>query len=168
MSTASERAELALTNSAEFCSLLSQARQHRASGWWEGSAFRRHPCGLVVDTIKLTNHWHVDALCDIAVTDGAGWDTRGVCLDSFAHGDPHPRPIEGGALHVWRCGQWADPLYEKQLKTRLLAILTAAAEHVEQAQERERAEHESARAEAAVKHRQLAAAALAKATGRAS
>lgn len=165
MTAAAQRAELALTNSAEFCNLLSQARQYRARGWWDGSAFRRHPCGLVVDTIKLTNHWHVDDLCDITVTDGAGWDTRSVCQDSFAHGDPHPRPVEGGALQVWRCGRWADPLYEEQLKTRLLAILTAAAEHVQQAQEREHAEQEAARAEALVKHQQLAAAALAKATG---
>lgn len=162
MSAPAQRAELALTNSAEFCNLLYQARQYRASGWWDGSAFRRHPCGLIVDTIKLTNHWHVDDLCTIEITDGAGWN-RNVCQDSFAHGDPHPRPIEGGELQVWRCGCWADPLYEEQLKRRVLVILTAAAEHVQQAQWRERAEQEAARAEAALKHQRLAASALAKA-----
>jgi hypothetical protein len=165
LTAAAQRAELALTNSAEFCRLVSQARQYRAKGWWDGSAFRRHPCGLVVDTVKLTNYWNVDDLCDIQITDGAGWDTRGVCRDSLAHGDPHPKPIEGGALQVWRCGRWADPLYEEQLRTRLLAILTAAAEHIEQAQARECAEQEAAQAAADAKRQHVTAAALAKAAG---
>lgn len=166
--TPAERAELALTNSATFCNLLAQARQYKAPGWWQGSAFRSHPCGLVVDTIKFTNCWHVDDLCDIAITDGSGWDTRGVCRDSFAHGDPHPKPIEGGALQVWRCGRWADPLYEEQLRARVLAILTATAEHVEQAQQREMEAQEAERAAAAERHQRMADAALAKATGSAA
>lgn len=163
--TPAARAALALIHSEEFCNLLAQARQYKAPGWWDGSAFRSHPCGLVIDTIKLTNHWHVDNLCTIEITDGAGWDAQGVCQDSFAHGSPHPQPIEGGSLTVWRCARWADPQYEEALKTRLLAILTAAAEHVAQAQEREQRATEAQRYAERQERQQMAAVALSKAAG---
>lgn len=163
--TPRERAENALGDSVVFCNLLAQARQYKAPGWWEGSAFRRHPCGLVADTIKLTNHWHVDDLCDICITDGAGWDVRNVCRDSFSHSDPHPQPIEGGSLQVWRCGRWADAQYEQALRPKLLEILTAAATHVEAAEGRERQREEAERLQAAERHAALTANAIAKATG---
>lgn len=166
--TPEERAAMAIANSTACCDLLALARMYKAPGWWEGSAFRSHPCGLVVDTIKLTNHWHVDDLCTIYITDGAGWDTRNVCRDSFAHGDPHPRAIEGRALQVWRCGRWTDPAYEQALRPRLLEILTAAARHIEEAEAARRSREEEA---AAARERQFQSsmqAAIAKATGSAS
>jgi hypothetical protein len=166
--TPEQRAELALSNSEAFCNLIAQARQYKAPGYWEGSAFRSHPCGLVADTIKLTNHWHVDQLGTIYITDGAGWDTRSICRESLAHGDPHPHAIEGSELQVWRCGRWADAAYEQALRPRILEILTAAARHVEAAQVAERAcrqEEEAARERAFQNSMQ---AAIAKATGSAA
>lgn len=163
--TPEQRAELALVSQDECCNLLAQARQYKAPGWWQGSAFRSHPCGLVVDTIKLTNHWHVDQLCTIQITDGAGWDTRNICRDSFAHGDPHPRPIEGRALQVWRCGRWSDVSYEQALRARLLEILTAAARHVEAARAEEARREQEAAAARERSFQNSMQAAIAKAAG---
>jgi hypothetical protein len=128
--TPMERAESALKNQSAFCNLLAEARQCGFSKRWEGSAFRNHPCGIVSGTIKMTNHWHVSDDCDIAITDGDGWNLD-VCRDSFAYGNPHPQPINGTAIMVWSCGRWKSPEYELALKERVLAILVAAAEHID-------------------------------------
>lgn len=131
--SAADRAALALMNSQAMCDLLAACRTHRVPGWWDGSAFRSHPVGLIVGVVKLTNHWHVDHLCTIDITDGTGWD-RNVCQDSCAHGNPHPRQMGGGAVQVWRCGAWASPDLEAALRPRLMQILTDAAEHIEKAE----------------------------------
>lgn len=136
------RAEHALTDSAAMCQLLAQCREYKVPGWWDGSAFRSHPVGLIAGTIKLTNHWHCDDLCTIELTDGDEWD-RNVCNDSRAYGNPHPKPVSGAAISVWRCGKWAKPEFEEALKSRVVALLSDAARHIEQAwQERVRAEQE--------------------------
>lgn len=114
--TPAERAELALTNARAFCDLLAEARHCKAPGWWDGSSYRSHPCGLVADTIKFTNFWHVDNMCSIEITDGLGWGVANVSQDSFGHRSPHPAPIEGAALRVWWCGQWADAAYKEALR----------------------------------------------------
>jgi hypothetical protein len=163
--TPEERAVIALSHAAEFCNLIAQARRYKAHGCWEGSAFRSHPCGLVADTIKLTNHWHVDNLGTVYITDGAGWDTRSICRDSCAHGDPHPHAIGGSELQVWRCGRWADAAYEQALRPRLLEILTAAARHVEAAQAEERRQQEESSAARERQFQNSMQAAIAKATG---
>lgn len=166
--TPAERAQLALRNSSEFCRLTAEARIYKAAHVWSGSAFRSHPVGLVVGTIKLTNHWHVDNLCTIEITDGSGWDVLSICNDSFAHGDPHPSPIEGHALKVWRCGEWANAQYEQTLQPKLLEILTAAAEHIEAVLQKKNERAEAERQMQATRDAQMESVALAKAVGSAA
>jgi hypothetical protein len=165
ISSTGQRAERALSSSHEFCNLLAKARQYKAPGYWEGSAFRSHPCGLIVGTIKLTNFWHTDNLCSIEITDGAGWNVKDICREPCANGDPHPRAIEGTALKVWRTGQWTDAVYEEQLRTRILAILTSAAEHIEKAEAAERQRSEKDAAERRVRAEEVRRAAIHAATG---
>lgn len=164
---AQERAEQALTNSAAMCQLLAQCREYRVPGWWDGSAFRSHPVGLIVGTIKFTNYWHCDDLCGIELTDGAEWD-RNVCQDSFAHGSPHPKPVSGTAIRVWRCGAWDKPDFEQALKARALEILTAAAEHIERAAAARAAAEEIKRAEQSAAREAAEARALQAVTGAAA
>lgn len=163
--TPAERAELALTNARAFCDLLAEARHRKAPGWWDGSSYRSHPCGLVADTIKFTNFWHVDNMCSIEITDGLGWGVANVSQDSFGHRSPHPAPIEGAALRVWWCGQWADAAYKEALRPRVLEILTAAAAHIAAASEAEEAERLVRLAEKEAARRDAVRVALAKATG---
>lgn len=159
-----ERAEFALKSQSAFCKLLAEARQLGFSKCWSGSAYRSHPCGIIDGTIKMTNHWHVDDDCTIAITDGDGWSLD-ICRDSFANGNPHPQPIKGTAIAVWSCGRWKSPEYEQALKERVLSILVAAAEHIDRVQA---AKAEKAAKEAEERRQQFKAAeaaALAKAAG---
>jgi hypothetical protein len=161
--TPAEHAELALKDRSVFCKVLADARQYKAPGWWDGSAFRCHPCGIIDGTIKMTNHWHCDDLGDIKITDGEGWN-RSVSQDSFGHGSPHPAPIGGRGITVWDCSRWASPEYEEALKPRILEILIAAITHIERAKsekkEIERRAHEAAQ----LSFEQAKIAALARAT----
>lgn len=127
-----ERAAKALTSRAEFCTLMAQAREFKFPGWWDGSAFRSHPVGIISGTIKMTNFWHVDNLCRIEITDGDGWN-RSVCQDSRAHGDPHPRPVSGREIVVWDNSSWASPGTKAALEQKVLEILSALALHVQDA-----------------------------------
>ena len=160
--TPQQRAERALKSSQAMCELLAQCRQYRVAGWWDGSAFRSHPVGLISGAIKLTNHWHVDNLCTIEITDGAGWD-RAVCQDSRAYGNPHPKPINGKAVQAWRCGSFESPEIAEALTSRLLELLTAAAECIQRASDAERVAAEAAAAESRRRREDTLAAALANA-----
>jgi hypothetical protein len=162
-----ERAALALKSSAVFCDLTSAARVRRFPGYWEGSAFRRHPCGVIEGVIKLTNHWHVDHTCDVQITDGSGWDRR-VSDDSFGHGDPYPKPLGGVGVTVWSNGSWRDREFQEALEPKLLDLLTRMARHVDEAEERERVVEGERQAQAAAERRAREIAAIAKATGSAS
>lgn len=129
--TPAEWAEAALRNSYQMCRLTAAAKHSGAPHTWAGSAYRAHPCGMAVDTILVTNYWRVGDSCDIQLTDGAGWDRHNISRDPCATGgSPYPKPVGGTAITVWRDGQWLKPEYAKLLTTRLLEILTAAAEHV--------------------------------------
>jgi len=145
--TPTERAALALQKRDVMCDLLADCRTHGVPGWWDGSAFRSHPVGLIVGTIKFTNQWRTDNGCDIQITDGDGWDLR-VCQDSWGGGSPHPKPINGSAVTVWERGSWRSDEFREALQARVLEILTSAAEHIETArQEKKRAaEAKAARA----------------------
>ena len=136
--THEERAAKALTSSAAFCNLMAQARQYKFPGWWDGSAFRSHPVGIISGTIKMTNFWHVDDMCSIAITNGDGWN-RSACQGSRAYGDPHPRPNSGREIVVWDNGSWASVGTQAALEPKVLEILSALALHIEQAEEAQRA-----------------------------
>jgi hypothetical protein len=162
--TPEESAALSLTSAYLFCNLTSAARSRKFPGYWEGSAFRRHPCGVIEGVIKLTNHWHVDNHCDVQITDGSGWDRR-VSQDSFGYDSPHPKPIGGTSVTVWSGGQWSREDFRQALEPKLLDLLTRMAQHVAEAEERERIAQEEANAKRAAERRALEEAAIAKATG---
>lgn len=150
--TSVETAKLALSNPNVMCSILSEARTYRFPGYWNGSAFRSHPCGIIVGTIKLTNDWHCDDYCSITITDGEGWRSD-YCRESCAHGDPHPRPIGGTEIQVWsgcgRSGQWTSEAARVRMEDKIVEILTGAAEFIAAAkteqEERGRREAETRR-----------------------
>lgn len=138
-----ERAAKALTSPEEFCTLMAQARNFKFPGWWDGSAFRSHPVGIISGTIKMTNFWHVNDLCQIEITDGDGWN-RSVCQDSCAYGDPHPRPVNGREIVVWNNGSWRDAGTQAALEPKVLKILSDLAIYVRGA-EAARSEEDAAR-----------------------
>lgn len=162
-----QRAEAALSSPIVMCDLLAQCRQFKVKGWWDGSAFRSHPVGLIRDVIKFTNYWHVDQHCDIQITDGEGWN-RNVCQDSFSHQSPHPKAIGGHEVIAWRSGRWTSTEMEVSLKPQVLAILTEAAEHIAQAAAIERAKELEKSEKRIASQAEIVSAAIAKATGSAS
>jgi hypothetical protein len=162
-----DRAALALKSSAVFCDLTGAARVRKFPGYWEGSSFRRHPCGVIEGVVKLTNHWHVDNHCDVQITDGSGWDRR-VSQDSFGHDSPYPKPMGGAEVTVWQSGRWRSDEFREALEQKLLDLLTRMARHVDEAEERERAAEEARRVKAAEERRARELAAIAKATGSAA
>ena len=128
----SERAALALQNAEAMCDLLNDARCSHFPGYWEGSAYRYHPCGIIVGTIKFTNHWNTNNYCDIIITDGTGWD-RNICRSPAAYGNPYPKPIDGIAIPILGEGRWRTEVARENLEAQVLAILTQAAEFVQAA-----------------------------------
>lgn len=133
-----------LASSEAFCAIVGQATRWDVRGAWHGSAFRNHPHGLIVDGIKFTDHHHVDRACSIEITDGDGW-SRDFCRDPAAQGNPHPQPIAGQAICVWRNGRWVKEEYRVALEAKVLAILADASAQLvtarnvyEQTQQRKR------------------------------
>lgn len=169
MKTYTEIAQDALLSPSVMCNLLNAARCARFPGYWEGSAFRSHPCGIISGVIKFTNDWHCDDYCSIAITDGE-W-SRDFCRDSRAYGDPHPRATNGNAVSVWSgCGKsarWASEEMRAKLESKLLAVLTSAAEHVEAHAQRKAAEERAKTEARAIDDAKRTAAALEKATSNA-
>jgi hypothetical protein len=161
--TPAEVAQAALKSPSLFCNLLSDARSARFPGYWSGSAFRSHPCGVIEGTIKMTNHWRTDNSCDIAITDGEGW-SRDYSTDSFGHGSPHPQAIGGKAYRVWDHGRWLNDEAKATLEQRVTDLLTRMAEHVANVRAKKEAEDRRQAEERRVAHESGMAAALAKAT----
>ncbi len=159
-----ERAVKALTSPAEFCSLMAEAREFKFPGWWEGSAFRHHPVGVIDGTVKMTNEWTVWDSCSIEITDGDGWN-RNVCQDSFAYSSPNPDPINGISILIWSNGRWKDDEIRARMEPRIVEILTRLVAHAETARE-EREEQEARKQEAyAAVISQARETAIARATG---
>lgn len=104
-------------------------KEAHVPGAWSGSAFRNHPCGIIRGTIKFTNAWHTSKSCSICITDGTGW-SRTYCTNSSAHGDPHPRPIDGESLCVWSDGHWKSEEFRVVLEAKVIAILRDAREYI--------------------------------------
>lgn len=104
-----------------FCHVLAGARYAHVRGSWEGSAFRSHPCGLLVGNMRLANHWHVDNYCDIVLGTTDKW--RLGQQDSLSYGDPFPHPIDGEEIVVWRNGRWQSDELREKLEDRVVAIL---------------------------------------------
>lgn len=107
-----------------FCRILARARSANIPGSWEGSAYRSHPCGLIAGNIRLDNHWHVDDVSTIYIATTDKW--RAGCQDSFANGDPFPKPVDGELIQVWYSGRWKSEAYREALEGKVVAILNRA------------------------------------------
>lgn len=121
----------------DFCDILNIARTYHFKGSWEGSAYRKHPCGIIRGTIKLTNDWTTYNDCSVMITDGEGWGAP-ECNDSRMNGNPYPQPINGSSIFAWG-GEWASTLLQLKLEPKVLEILNEAiAFNEEKALEREK------------------------------
>ena len=154
-----------LATAEAFCNLVARARTAKFPGHWSGSAFRHHPCGVIEGLMKLTNEWHVDDYCSIAITDGEGW-SRDYCTDSFSRcGNPCPQPINGSEVVVWRNGRWVNDRFRQALEPKARDLLGRMEAHVAAViAAKAEAQEQAKRAEAAERAR-IAEAAIAKATG---
>lgn len=107
-----------------FNQILARARSAKVPGAWSGSAFRRHPCGLLVGNMRLANHWHVDDYCSIVIGTTNKWSSY--CTDSFSYGDPYPHPVEGAEVQIWCNGRWVSEEFQDALEEKVVAILNRA------------------------------------------
>ncbi len=157
---AREKAIQALTNRGMFCNVIAEARRHKHPNAWSGSAYYKHPCGLIDKTIKMTNDWTTFDSCRIEITDGEGWSLN-ICRDSLGHGDPNPSPINGRAVTVWS-GTWQSDTFREKLEEKCLAILEEAILFSERKQEEHDEEERQNRARMQQKRKEIEDAALAK------
>lgn len=161
-----DRAAAALRDGRVMCDLLAAALWHGAPHVWKGSAYDNHPCGLIVGTVKVTNHWRVQNDCDIQITDGVGWDRLGISRDPRAMGgNPHPQPISGQSFTAWSNGRWESQAYQRALQGRVLEILTAAADHVERVEAKQRVQRAAEQATEAERRQAAQQRALAMVSG---
>lgn len=137
--TPREYATEALGDSALFCDILNEARNTGAEGWWHGSAFQCHPCGLISGTIMMHNDWTIYNSCGIKITDGEGWSTSVISTDSRYRGNPYPEQVNGKVVRVWSSGTWKNEKFKSALEGRIIAILDRAVEHIRRVN-KERAE----------------------------
>lgn len=107
-----------------FCRILAEARSAKVRGSWEGSAFRSHPCGLIVGNMKLTNYWNVNDYCSIVLGTTDKW--RMGQNNPACGGDPHPHPIDGAEVRVWYSGRWESEEFRTALEGKVVAILNRA------------------------------------------
>lgn len=98
---------LALSDARLFCEMLHKARTFKLSGWWEGSAFRYHPCGIVRQGLIFVNAWHVNNCCTIyAIDDPTSELHAAVSASCTKHNKAEPRPKKGDVTTVWSGGTW--------------------------------------------------------------
>ena len=102
------RQMLAAPRAADFCHVLAQARHHKLTGYWSGSAYRHHPCGVIRRGIILCNEWSTFNYCYASVILDPESPIMKAGNDSWGHQDPHPRPERGGELKVYSSGSWSN------------------------------------------------------------
>lgn len=149
-----------LSSASAFCDLLAAARFAKFPGHWSGSAYRRHPCGVIEGAVKLTNEWNTNNYCSIEITDGPGW-SRDYGNDSFGQRDPHPAPLQGNAVVVWSDGRWKSEAFRSALEPQMQALVLRMQSHVAEAAAKRDAEALEANRVARERRESIAAAALA-------
>ena len=146
-----------------FCNVLARARSARVRGWWDGSAYQSHPCGLLVGNMKLTNYWNVNDYCSIVIATSDKWGLGQ--KDPAMGGDPHPHPIDGTEVRVWWSGKWESDEFREMLEGRVVAILNRALADAAASEGWKRVIEIQARETAAAKRAAIERAALALAVG---
>jgi len=89
-----------------FCSLLASARYAKLPGWWFGSIYRHHPCGMVVGPLILSNEWNTNNYCYASFMTEPGAMTKPSNHPASRGGDPHPHPVNGEEFQFYKSGRW--------------------------------------------------------------
>lgn len=95
----------ALSNPSRMCGMLSMARKLHADGWWDGSSFRDHPCGIIREGLIFENEWRIGDSCEIRAMNNPREPLGVWCRTPSADGCPRPMP-PSGCVTVWRTGRW--------------------------------------------------------------
>lgn len=91
----------------KFCNILAGAYTHALPGFWKGSVYRSHPCGVVRRGIIFTNEWNTNDYCSASVIlDPAAKLIKGDNCPASS-GNPYIRPERGGTLEVYGTGRWS-------------------------------------------------------------
>lgn len=126
----------------EFCLLMTQARQYRLKGWWEGMSSRLKPHGIIRNNIVFCSENHPNDYCAAEVVLDPDSGFLQWCRNPNFDGDPYPRPRRGGVMRVYNSGNWDcedGPWRQKLTQTlqdvrdEIAAIVAADAEKVEAA-----------------------------------
>lgn len=94
--------------SSEFCDVLADARRHKLKGYWSGSAYRSHPCGVYRKGIIFTNNWSTFDYCSAEVVLDPTSPMAPQSHNPSGSGDPFLRPERGGTLRIYSDGQWQN------------------------------------------------------------
>lgn len=89
-----------------FCDVVEAARRYKLLGYWEGSAYRDHPCGVIRGQLILASHWSTHSYCHASVMTQPEEGLKPWCNDSWAYGDPYPHPKKGGEIKIYWSGRW--------------------------------------------------------------
>lgn len=157
--TMSKQAQCDAPEAAVFCDLLASARRHKLPGYWEGSAYCHHPCGVVRRGIIYTNEWNTNNYCSAEVMLDPTSPLAPRCRNPRAYGDPSCRPERGGTLRVYSDGNWSKD--DGPWRAEILRTLEDLRREIAEAEAREAAEQEAGRQVAADVHAKRVAAARA-------
>lgn len=96
-----------LSNRADMCDLLNNARCCKIPGYWEGSSHGYHPCGLLINGILFRNDWNTNNYCSISIADNPNIEFHPAedCPRAW-HAQAVPKPKEGNLTTVWSNGCW--------------------------------------------------------------
>lgn len=133
-----------------FNNALAAARRHKLRGWWQGSAFRSHPCGVIRNGIIFANQWNTNGYCYAEVILDPTSPIRFGQNDPAVSGDPYPRPERGGTLRVYYTGQWSQE--DGVWRDIILATLDDLEREISEANNIQIQKDEQHRSEAAAAH----------------
>lgn len=90
-----------------FCKILAETRAYKIEGYWSGSIYRHHPCGIIRSYLILSNEWNVNNYCYASVmTEPDHGTTKPSNNPASWNGDPHPHPKVGDEMKIYTNGRW--------------------------------------------------------------
>ena len=93
-------------NHTRFCNILAKSRNYKLKGYWEGSAYCSHPCGVIRNGIIFANRWNVHDYCYANVMTEPENGFNSGCNSPTANCDPYPHPKTGKEITVYSTGSW--------------------------------------------------------------
>lgn len=100
--------DMEVRDAQDFCRTLSYARHYKLDGWWQGSAYDHHPCGVIRKGIIFCNEWCTFNYCSASVILNPKSKIIPPYNDPLGRGNPHPRPEDGGVLLIYSYGCWSQ------------------------------------------------------------